>query len=256
MKKQLLLLSNSRLPGYEYLAYALPVLDAFLKPFSARSIASHSALRRALFFPYAGVSIDAPAYTQKVQSALTPLGLQVESAAVFDRVAVEAKMQAIQTADVLLVGGGNTFRLLESMRRLGWLDLVGAAIEAGKPYVGWSAGSVLAGPTICTTNDMPIIDPRGLEALGSVPFQLNCHYTNALPAGLQAETRDERISEYLLLNPERRVLALPEGTWLTVQGNQAKLGGVESAPQAWQFEAAQSGTLAVRRAFDLIDFCA
>jgi len=93
------------------------------------------------------------------------------------------------------------------------------------PYVGWSAGANLACPTICTTNDMPIVDPGGFDALGLIDLQLNPHYTNALPAGHQGETRDQRLAEFMVLQPEVRVLGLPEGDWLRVSGAQAQVGG-------------------------------
>jgi dipeptidase E len=205
----LLLLSNSRMPDGRYLAHALDAIAA-----------AAGARRRALFVPFAGTTIDWDDYTANVREALAPLGLEIRGAHhAADPVA------ALAEAELLLVGGGSTFRLLHECRRRGWLAPIAAAARAGTPYVGWSAGSVLAGPTIRTTNDMPIVDPGGLEALALVPFQLNCHYTDAMPPGHQGETRRQRLAEYLVLSPHDTVIGLPEGDWLTVRDGAVALHG-------------------------------
>jgi len=98
-----------------------------------------------------------------------------------------------------------------------------------RTLVGWSAGANLACPTICTTNDMPIVDPQGFAALGLVGFQINPHYTNALPPGHQGETRNERIAEYLTANAHATVLGLPEGDWVRVSGTAVTLHGPHPA---------------------------
>ena len=205
----LLLLSNSRMPDGRYLAHAL---DAIGEAAAGR--------RRALFLPFAGTTIAWDDYAANVREALAPLGLEIAGAhREADPVA------ALAAAERVLVGGGNTFRLLHESRRRGWLGPIRAAVRAGLPYVGWSAGSVLAGPTIRTTNDMPIVDPGGLESLALVPFQLNCHYTDAMPPGHQGETRRQRLAEYLVLSPRDTVVGLPEGDWLTVRDDAVALHG-------------------------------
>ncbi len=205
----LLLLSNSRMPDGRYLAHAL---DAIGEAAAGR--------RRALFLPFAGTTIAWDDYAANVREALAPLGLEIAGAhREADPVA------ALAAAELVLVGGGNTFRLLHESRRRGWLGPIRAAVRAGLPYVGWSAGSVLAGPTIRTTNDMPIVDPGGLESLALVPFQLNCHYTDAMPPGHQGETRRQRLAEYLVLSPRDTVVGLPEGDWLTVRDDAVALHG-------------------------------
>ncbi len=205
----LLLLSNSRMPDGRYLAHAL---DAIGEAAAGR--------RRALFLPFAGTTIAWDDYAANVREALAPLGLEIAGAhREADPVA------ALAAAELVLVGGGNTFRLLHESRRRGWLGPSRAAVRAGLPYVGWSAGSVLAGPTIRTTNDMPIVDPGGLESLALVPFQLNCHYTDAMPPGHQGETRRQRLAEYLVLSPRDTVVGLPEGDWLTVRDDAVALHG-------------------------------
>ena len=112
----------------------------------------------------------------------------------------------------------------------GLLDAVRARAQAGVPYVGWSAGSVVACPTIGTTNDMPIVEPpAGLGALDLVPFQINAHFTDAHPPGFQGETRRERLAEYLAANQGRTVIGLPEGDWLAVDDGAVTLHGPHAA---------------------------
>ena len=205
----LLLLSNSRMPDGRYLVHAL---DAIAGLAAGR--------RRALFLPFAGTTIDWDEYTAMVGAALAPLGLAIDGAHRADD-----PRAALARAELVLVGGGNTFRLLHESRRRGWLDAIPAAVRGGLPYAGWSAGSVLAGPTIRTTNDMPIVDPGGLQSLGLVPFQLNCHFTDAMPPGHQGETRRQRLAEYLVLNPADTVVGLPEGDWLRVRDGAVALHG-------------------------------
>jgi len=206
---RLLLLSNSRNPAGDYLVDALPAIAAFA-----------GARRKALFFPFAGVTVGWDAYVAMAQEALHPIGLELTGAHTCTNLP-----QAVAQAELLLVGGGNTFRLLQEMRAHGCLHPMREAVLSGTPYIGWSAGAVLACPTICTTNDMPIVNPDGLDALGLVPFQINAHYHNAIPAGHQGETRDQRIAEYLTLNPHARVLGLPEGNWVLARGTSFTLHG-------------------------------
>ncbi len=130
-----------------------------------------------------------------------------------------------------MVGGGNTFQLLKECRSRGLLDLISSQMKTGMKYIGWSAGANLACPTIKTTNDMPIVDPGGLDALGLVPFQINPHYTNASIPGHQGETRDQRLIEFARVNPQLPVLGLPEGDWLRVSGSSIELRGAH--PAAW-----------------------
>jgi dipeptidase E len=214
----LLLLSNSRMPDGRYLVHAL---DAIAQ--------TAGTARRAVFLPFAGVTIDWDAYTENVREALRPLGLEIEGA---HRCA--DPQAALARTGLVLAGGGNTFRLLAECRARGWLAPIAAAVRAGLPYVGWSAGSVLATPTLRTTNDMPIVDPGGYEALGLVDVQLNCHFTDALPPGHQGETRTQRIAEFHVLNPTVPVIGLPEGDWLTVRDGETVLHG---AFDAWLFRA-------------------
>ncbi len=223
--QRLLLLSNSHNPAGEYLVHAREAITTFV-----------AQRRKALFFPFAGTTIAWDSYLAMAQEALRPCGLELATAHTSPDLA-----RAIGEAEVLIVGGGNTFRLLHEMRVHRGLEPLREAILAGKPYIGWSAGAVLASPTICTTNDMPIVNPGGFDALGVLPFQINAHYTNALPTGHQGETRNQRLAEYLVMNPHARVLALPEGNWLEVQGLRHTVHGPHTN---WLFLAGK-GPLAV-----------
>jgi len=199
----LLLLSNSRSPDGSYLTHAL---DLIRKLANGRT--------RALFVPFAGVTTTWDDYTQKVQDALAPAGLLLTGAHTVDAADVAR-------FEMIIVGGGNTFQLLGMCRKRGLLEAIRAAVGTGAPYLGWSAGANLACPTICTTNDMPIVDPQGFDALGLVDFQINPHYTNALPPGHQGETRNQRLAEYQVANPHALVVGLPEGNWLSVEDDRA-----------------------------------
>jgi dipeptidase E len=209
----LLLLSNSRTAGGSYLGHALEAIGAAI-----------GSRRRALFLPFAGVTVGWDEFSAAVADALAPLGIDVAGAHRCEDPAV-----ALAATEIVLVGGGNTFRLLAEARRRGWLAPLRRAVAAGVPYVGWSAGANLATPTIRTTNDMPIVDPGGLDALGLVDFQLNCHFTDQLPPGHQGESRTQRIAEFHALNPTVPVIGLPEGDWLTVRGTRVRLHGPHPA---------------------------
>lgn len=222
---ELLLLSNSKTPDGGYLTHALEPARAMLR-----------GRKKALFIPYAGVTVSWDDYTAKVVEALVPLGLQIEAVhTVADRDA------AVAAAEVIIVGGGNTFQLLKCCREQGLLSAIAARVRAGAAYIGWSAGANLVCPSICTTNDMPIVDPGGFAALGLIDFQINPHYTNALPAGHQGETRNQRLAELLCARPEMTVVGLPEGDWLCVKGDASQLGGpypcvvfrMGEAPEEW-----------------------
>ncbi len=217
---RMLLLSNSRDSSGNYLVHAR---DAWTDTVRG--------CKTALFFPFAGTTVGWDDYLALVQNALAPLGLTISGA----HHCADLPTATAQ-ADLLLVGGGNTFRLLFELRQRGCLESIRHAVHAGTPYVGWSAGSVVATPSIATTNDMPIVDPGGFDALGLVPFQINAHYTNTLPLGHQGESRNQRIAEYLVLHPADSVLALPEGSWLELRNGQSV---VQGSQPSWWFRAGQ-----------------
>lgn len=213
---RLLLLSNSRDPEGRYLAWARDAIRDFLG----------SAVQNVLFVPYAAVTASPETYATRARHAFEAMGYGLT--ALIDG-AVSSPADAIARAQAIVVGGGNTFRLLELLNTNDLLGEIRSRVAAGVPYIGWSAGSVVACPTIRTTNDMPIVEPPSLRALGLVPFQINAHYTTAHPPGFQGETRDERLAEFMELNRGTDVVALPEGTLLRVEGRDVVVWGTEPA---------------------------
>jgi dipeptidase E len=207
---RLLLLSNSSSPDQPYLAHARDWIDAALGD-----------ARHVVFIPYAAVTVSYDEYAARVREAL---GRDIRSVHEAD-----APPREVHAADAVLVGGGNTFHLLRLLYRRGLIEPLRRHARAGKPFVGWSAGSNVAGPTIRTTNDMPIVEPPSLDALGLVPVQINPHYTDALPPGHQGETRAQRLAEFVAVNPGLPVLALPEGTALRVDGARREVLGAPPA---------------------------
>jgi dipeptidase E len=176
---------------------------------------------RILFIPFA--SGDPGAYAELMRKTLAGLGVQVDS---LHEVADPAR--AVRQAEAYFTGGGNSFRLLRALNRLDVLDAIGRAVRHGVPYLGASAGSNVACPSIRTTNDMPITEVPSLSALGLIPFQLNPHYLDPEPGSThQGENRQRRIEEFLEEN-DVPVLGLREGTWLRVSGPRAVLGGVST----------------------------
>ena len=212
MASDLLLLSNSRLHGRGFLEHAV---DALAEVIGDR--------RGVLFAPFA--LADRDGYTRAVAAALGPLGVDVMGLH-----AVPDPITAVEGADVLFVGGGNTFRLLRSLRRLGLVAPIRRRVAEGSlTYVGSSAGTNVACPTIRTTNDMPIVQPPTLEAFGLVPFQINPHYQDADPESRHmGESREQRIREFLEEN-DVPVLAMREGAWLRRRDDTLTLGGSTGA---------------------------
>jgi dipeptidase E len=208
---RLMLLSNSTNHGRGYLDHAMPDIRAFLGP-----------VRRLLFVPFA--LADRAGYAAKAAARFASEGIEVH-ALTEDR----DGLSQLEQAEAVFVGGGNTFRLLLSLQRSGILDRLARRVRDGVPYVGASAGTNIAAPTIRTTNDMPIVEPRGFSALALLPFQINPHYLDADPKSPHmGETREERLREYLEEN-ERPVLGLREGSWLVREGNSLKLAGEKGA---------------------------
>lgn len=211
--RKLLLLSNSRNADGAFLEHVRDAIEAHL-----------GSVKRVLFVPYAGVSISADAYTALTRTAFAKSGVTVQSVH-----NASNPVEAINSAECIVIGGGNTFRLLERLQHHDLLATIRARVVDGMPYIGWSAGSVVAGPTIGTTNDMPIIAPNGIAALALVDFHINAHFTDAHPPGFRGETRRERLAEFLVLNPAARVVGLPEGSWLRVHGRTISLAGPHDA---------------------------
>nr|WP_092130387.1 dipeptidase PepE [Polaromonas sp. YR568] len=208
--KRLLLMSSSRKGNLPYLAHA----DAQFH----RALQGHA--KRVLFIPYAAVVPSFSDFEAQVTPVFERLGYACES---IHRYA--DPKAAVASAEAIVMGGGNTFALL---KRLYEADLIGAIrdrVLGGMPYVGWSAGANVAGPTMRTTNDMPVVEPPSLKALNLVPFQINPHFISGKPPGFNGESREERLAEFFVLNSSVRVLALPEGTGLFVEGDYATVMG-------------------------------
>jgi len=211
--KRLLLLSNSTNFGEPFLQYPIGTIQHFL-----------GAAREVLFVPYAGVRVSFSDYLIRVRERFHEIGIAVKSVHETDNPAA-----AVETASAIVIGGGNTFCLLDRLYKQGLVGLIRKRVLEGVPYVGWSAGSNVASPTIKTTNDMPIVEPRSLRAFDLVPFQINPHYTDATLPNHGGETRAERIAEFLVVNPTVSVVGLREGTMLRVEGETIELLGEKPA---------------------------
>jgi dipeptidase E len=209
--RRLLLLSNSTNHGEGYLDHAMPAIRELL-----------SGARRLAFVPFA--LRDQQGYTARARARFAAEGVEVAG------VTADARgRDVIEEADAVFVGGGNTFRLLDLLQRSGVLEAVRRRALGGVPYLGASAGTNVAAPTLKTTNDMPIVQPARFEALGLVPFQINPHYLDPDSSTTHmGETREERIREFLEEN-DAAVLGLREGSWLEVRGARGWVRGRRAA---------------------------
>jgi len=200
---RLLLLSNSTSYGGGYLDHAEADITGLF-----------SGVKRILFVPFA--LHDQPGYWARARQRFAAWGIEVDRAA-----EGRSGRAAAENADGIFVGGGNTFRLLHRLQQSGMVDTIRKRALEGMPYMGASAGTVIAGPTIMTTNDMPIVQPATFEALRLVPFQLNCHFLDADPDSRHmGETREVRLLQYLEEN-DATVVGLREGAILSVTGTPA-----------------------------------
>jgi dipeptidase E len=211
MSLRLLLLSNSTNHGRRYLEHALP---AILEHFRGA--------RRIAFVPFA--LKDEEAYLAKARVPFADAGLEVVG------LTRDARgHETLASVSGVFIGGGNTFRLLRALQTSGLLAPLAARAREGMPYMGASAGTNVATPSLKTTNDMPIVQPESFEALGLVPFQINPHYIDPDPAtSHMGETRDERIREFHEENAAD-VVGLREGAWLRVAGSSLWLEGEKGA---------------------------
>ena len=205
----LLLISNSTNAGEQYLQYPIQNIASFLQGVS-----------EVVFVPYAAVTFSYAAYEAKVQARFNEIGIKVRSVH-----RAKDPRRRISEAQAIGVGGGNTFALAKKMQEQGLMKAILKKIKDGTPYVGWSAGSNVSCPTICTTNDMPIVQPESFKAIGAVKFQINPHYLDANPEGHAGETREQRIEEYIEANPRRWVVGLREGCMLHLHDGKMDLIG-------------------------------
>lgn len=209
--RRLLLISTSTTYGTGYLDHAADEIRDFLGSLSA-----------VLFVPFALKDVDGYAARARERFAALGYGLQSlhESA---------SPAEAVAAAQAVFIGGGNTFRLLSALYRLQVMDGIRQRVSEGMPYIGSSAGSNVACPTIRTTNDMPIVQPPSLEALGLVAFQINPHYVDPEPGSTHmGETREQRLREFHEENATP-VVGLREGAMLRVEGASVLLTGTRGA---------------------------
>jgi dipeptidase E len=210
-RKRILLLRSSTIFGSGPFDHAAAEICDFLQ-----------GIGEVLFVPFA--LADRAWYSERVRDRFGKMGLGVSSLH-----AAPDKLKAVEVAQAVFVGGGNTFRLLKTLYDLNLLEPIRERVHTGMPYMGSSAGSNIAGPTIKTTNDMPIVEPPSFEALGLVPFQINPHYLDADPGSKHmGETREERITQFLEEN-DTPVVGLREGGILRIEQGRALLKGVAGA---------------------------
>ncbi|MCF6357929.1 MAG: dipeptidase PepE [Draconibacterium sp.] len=207
---KLLLISNSTMKGEPYLDYPKYEIQKFLgeKPLTA------------LFIPYAAVTFSFDIYCEKVEGRFAEIGHHIVGIHTFSD-----PVKAIQEAEIIIVGGGNTWQLVRMLHDRNLMKPISEKVLNGTPYISWSAGSNVACPTLQTSNDLPIIDPKGFDCTGLIPFQINPHYLDANPKGHGGETREQRINEFLEMNPNLFVAGLREGTMFKLVNNKLELIG-------------------------------
>ena len=206
---RLLLISTSTLYGGGYLDHCAAAIDGLLRP----------GVSRVLFVPYA--LFDRDAYAGRARDRFARMGFELDS--IHD--ATGRPAAAVERAEAIFVGGGNTFRLLDALWRNDLIEPIARRVRAGMPYIGSSAGSNVACVTIKTTNDMPIVQPPTFDALNLVPFNINPHYLDPMPGSTHmGETREERIAQFHEENLPP-VVGLREGAWLMVDDHGVTLEG-------------------------------
>ena len=207
--KNALLISASSYQDTGYLRHCKNWVKDFL---------GESGKEEILFIPYAGVRRTNDEYEQKVIDRLK--NKNIKSIHHY-----EDKISAIKNASSIAVGGGNTFMLLYTLYKLNLIEPIKVAVANGAKYFGWSAGANIAGKTMMTTNDMPIIMPKSFDSLNIFPYQINPHFISGKLAGHNGESREERLEEFLIANPKETIYALPEGTALLIADNEAEVIG-------------------------------
>lgn len=220
---KLLLISNSTNYKEPYLSWCLPLIEEFL----------NDEIKEILFFPYAGVKISGKnfpesydAYAKRVSDIFIEYGITVKSVH-----EARCPVTAVNNASAIMVGGGNTFNLVAEIHRHKLIEPVRRKVMEGTPFLGWSAGSNVACPTLRTTNDMPIVMPESFDCFDFVPFQINPHYIDPYPEEVNdrirhgGETRQDRINEFLSVNPEITVAGLREASALWVEDGKITLRG-------------------------------
>lgn len=210
MTMRLLLISNSTNAGEAYLDYPKHNIHDFLGEKCVKC----------LFIPYAGVTVTWDDYEKKVKNRFNEVGHDIVSIHHFDD-----PVKAVEEADCIVIGGGNTWKLLHDMHANKLIEPIRKKVLGGTPYIGWSAGSNVTCPTLMTTNDMPIIDPLGFDALNLIPFQINPHYLDKKVEGHGGESREDRILEFIEVNRDVYVAGLREGCMFVVEDDKMRIIG-------------------------------
>lgn len=212
--RKLIIASTSTTYGSGYLEYLLPTLTSFFE-----------GVATLLFIPYArpgGISYDA--YTKIAAKAFATINIKVHGIHEF-----ENPIKALQEAQAIFTGGGNTFELLNQLYQNDLITELKSALENGTPYLGTSAGSNICGVSIRNTNDMPVVYPPSFKALETIAFNINAHYLDPVKGSTHmGETRETRIQEFHVYN-DTPVLGLREGSWLEVMGQKITLKGALQA---------------------------
>lgn len=206
--RNLLLISSSHVHGSGFFEHCKAAISDHLQ-----------SVERLLFVPYALADHDL--YAERVATALNPLGVAIDPIHT-----AEDPVGAVNQAQAIFIGGGNSFRLLKRLYDLNLLDPIRESVQnRGVPYMGSSAGTNMACPTIRTSNDMPIVEPPSFKALGLIPFQINPHFVDVDPTSThKGESREQRLVEYLEEN-QVPVAGIREGSWLGIKGKSCTLHG-------------------------------
>lgn len=210
---RLLLISNSTNAGGGYLEHPKQEMKRFF-----------TGVSKVLFIPWAAVTYSYDEYENNVQTVFSELGVEVDSIHHYKNAKI-----AVQHAEAIVVGGGNTFKLLKMIQQYDIIEVVRNKVLSGTPYCGWSAGANVACPTICTTNDMPVAEPDSFSAFNLIRFQINPHYLDANPEGHAGETREERIMEFIEEDPFTYVVGLREGSMIILENVKLELKGSKTA---------------------------
>jgi len=218
-KRRLFLSSNSVYKDLNYLDHTAEDMVDFL-----------GSVSRVLFIPFAGVAEKSllenewNIYAEYPRKVFSKFNIEVDSVH-----SSSDKFEAVRNAEAIFIGGGNTHHLLYWLREFDLVTAIREEMLKGKPMMGSSAGTNIFCPTICTTNDMPIISNPSFDAINAIPFQINPHYLDPDPnSDHRGETREQRIKEFLKVN-NRKVLGLREGAWLRIENNTILLKGLSGA---------------------------
>jgi dipeptidase E len=208
----ILLASTSTLFGGKYLEYIKSEIQEL-----------YSGVEEIIFVPFArpgGISHED--YTQIAAHFFAQINIKVKGLHEFDD-----KTEALKKGKGFFTGGGNTFLLVKTLHEEGLMSVLANEVIAGKPYLGSSAGSNIAGVNMKTTNDMPIVYPSSFDCMGLVPFNLNPHYLDPNPdLKHNGETRETRIKEFHTQN-NVKVVGLREGNWIRRIGDRVTTEGTQ-----------------------------